>query len=239
MDIYAVIKNELKSIAGKYLHETLKIISARPLKPEEVIGNPERKDFPLLKGKKFMIEASFRDSKGHAFTDMPGNFEGTIYDLLEMEMDNNFHRALLIAGLNAVMKSFSLITNTIHCKDNEPKKCAEMLPGFIKEKFGHPKIAFIGYQPAMIERLSKEFSMRVIDLDKDNIDSERFGIKIEGPENTEDAIRYGDIVVATGSTCANNTIGNFFDKKPVVFYGVSVAGFAKIFNLMRFCPYGR
>ena len=106
----------------------------------------------------------------------------------------------------------------------------------MRERFGTPRIAFIGYQPAMIERLSETFSLRVVDLDKDNIGASRFGLVIEGPEKTEDVLSWGDVILATGSTCVNGTIDTFLDNKPVVFYGVTIAGMAALRGYPRYCP---
>ena len=122
------------------------------------------------------------------------------------------------------MRNLGRISNTVHCKDSGPKRCAEQLPAFVTAHFGKPKIAFVGYQPAMIEQLSQFFDLRVVDLDQDNIGAQRFGLVIEGPEKTEDMLSWGDIILATGSTCVNGTIVSFLNKKPVVFYGVTVAG---------------
>lgn len=218
--------------------ETVKVVSAKALSPEEAIGKPDRGDFPILKGKEFMVEAVFKSAKGQAFTDMPGNFQGSLGDILALELQNNFERAIFIACFNAVMRYFGRAANTIHCRDGEPKACAKQLPAFVATHFGKPKIAFIGYQPAMIEKLSETFPLRVVDLDKDNIGAHRFGIAIEGPDKTEEVLAWGDMILATGSTCVNGTIVNFLDKKPVVFYGISAAGTAALYGYRRFCPYG-
>lgn len=233
---YDPLKDELKRLAGSMMNEEITIVSARPLTPEEAIGRPDRSDFPILKGKEVMVEAVFRGKKGQAFTDMPGNFQGTLLDLYHLDLNNNFERAIFIAGFNAVMCYSGKAPNTIHCKDKEPRKCAEQLPGFVKAHFGARKIAFAGYQPAMIETLAPLFSMRVIDLDQDHIGASRFGIVIEGPEKTEEVLSWGDIILATGSTCVNDTITTFLEKKPVVFYGTSVAGPASIYRYRRYCP---
>ena len=66
--------------------ETVKIVSARPLSPEEAIGKPDRTDYPLLKGKEVMIEAVFIDARAQAFTDMPGTFQGSLHDLMGLDL---------------------------------------------------------------------------------------------------------------------------------------------------------
>jgi hypothetical protein len=233
---YSALRTELEKMARATLDETVDVVSTRPLSPEEAIGRPEHPDFPLLKGKEVMIEARFKGARGQAFTDMPGNFHGSLKEILGMGLQNNFERAVLVSGLNAVMRHASRVSRTVHCRDGKPKECARQLPGFVRERFGNPRIAFVGYQPAMIEALSGAFSMRVMDLDADNIGSTRYGIVIEGPEKTKEALEWADIILATGSTCVNATIFSFLGKKPVVFYGVTIAGAAEINGYDRYCP---
>jgi hypothetical protein len=235
-DHFSSLKAELGRMAEGMMGETIKVVSARTLSPEEAIGKPDRTDYPLLKGKEVMVEAAFRGARAQAFTDMAGNFEDSLDGLMRLDLKNNFERGIFIAGFNAVMRYFGKTANTIHCKDGKPKVCAEQLPAFVRERFGTPRIAFIGYQPAMIERLSEAFLLRVVDLDRDNIGAERFNLTIEGPEKTEEVLSWGDIVIATGSTCVNGTIGAFLGKKPAVFYGVTVAGMAALAGCTRYCP---
>jgi len=237
MDIYDTLKTEFTRIAEGMMDEHVAVVSARTLTPREAIGTPDRDDFPLLKGKEVMIEAVFRDAKGHAFTDMPGRFEGTLRDIIERPLENNFQRAVFIASLNAVMRALGLIESSVHCRDKEPADCARQLVETVKERFGNPRIAFVGFQPAMIEQLSGSFQVRVLDLDADNIGKKKFNIVIEGPEATEEVLAWGDIILATGSTCVNGTITRFLGDKPVIFYGVSVAGVAKACGFDRYCPY--
>ncbi len=235
-DHFNLLKVQLRRMAGHMMSERLTVVSARALSPEEAIGKPDRTDYPLLKGKEVMIEAVFKGAKGQAFTDTPGNFESPLDGLMHLDLRDNLERGVFIAGFNAVMRFFGRTFNTVHCKNGKPKACAEQLPAFVRERFGTPKIAFIGYQPAMIEKLSQEFSLRVVDLDIDNIGATRFNLVIEGPERTEEVLSWGDVILATGSTCVNGTIGAFLDKKPVVFYGVTIAGMAALHGYARYCP---
>ena len=238
MDFYQNSKKILQKLIEQHqiIDEKIKVISARTLTPEEAIGNPECKDFPLLKGREVMVEAVFRQSKGQAYTNMPGEFTGSVRELLSLPLEDNFQRAIYIAGLNAIMHHYGQISNTIHCRDQEPGICASQLPDYINKHYGKPKIAFIGFQPAMIDKLSHSFELRVIDLDEDNIGKEKFGLTIEGPEKTEEVLSWGDIILATGSTSVNATVDRFIHDKPVVFYGVTIAGMATIHKLQRYCP---
>lgn len=238
MNLYLDLKERFKKMAEEhnFFDEAITVVSARTLSSEEAIGKPDRKDFPLLKGKEVMVEASFRECRGHAYTDMPGDFKGSMKDILALPLSDNFQRAVFISSLNAVMRYLGYISNTIHCKDKEPGICADQLPEYIKKLYGEPKIAFVGFQPAMVDKLSRHFLIRVVDLDEDNIGKEKFGIIIEGPEKTDGILSWGDIIMATGSTSVNGTVKTFLGKKPVIFYGVTVAGIAKIYGYERYCP---
>jgi len=237
VDIYGMLKDELRRLTGDSMDERVAVVSARALSAKEAIGETGRDDYPLLKGKEAMVEAVFRGSRGHAFTDMPGGFEGSIRDVIGLPLQNNFERAVFIATVNAVMRDAGLITGTVHCRNDEPARCARDLVAYVREKFDSPRIAFVGFQPGMIERLSEVFQMRVLDLDEENIGKKKFGIIIEGPDATDDVLAWGDVIIATGSTCVNGSITRFVGKKPVVFFGVSVAGAAKICGFERYCRY--
>jgi hypothetical protein len=137
------------------------------------------------------------------------------------------------------MNHVGLIDKAVHCKDQEPIQCSLELVGYFREKFGQPKIALAGFQPRMMEALSKAFPLRVTDLDPDNIGKEKFGIPIEGPRKTRDNLLWCDVAFVTGTTIVNNTIGDFFIQKPTIFYGVTISGAAKILELNHFCACGK
>lgn len=213
----------------------VQVVSARTLTPQEVIGRPKRDDFPLLKGKEVMVQADFKGSFGQAFTDMPGNYNGTLQKILATPLDNNFKRAVFIATLNAVLRYLKYISKTVHCKDNEPGKCAAHLVDYIKERFGNPHIAFIGMQPAMVEALVAQFEIRVVDLDPDNVGQKRCGVLIEDVNHTEEILSWADLIVATGTTVVNNTLPSLLVKKPIIFYGVTIAGIAYLRGYEQYC----
>ncbi len=208
------------------------------LSPLEAIGNIEKEDFPIIKGKEKLIEVTFKGEKGQAFTDMPSNFTGTLKEIIEMPLDSNFNRAIYIATLNAVCRYLKLTDNTIHCRDNGPEKCALELESYLESRFGNPKIALIGFQPSMLDRLSKSFKVRVVDLDKNNINTVKYGVLVEnGEKDIKDLLTWCDVIVATGSTIVNSTITSLFvDDKPTIFFGTTLAGAAAIMGLERFCP---
>ncbi len=214
------------------------IVKAAALSPEQAIGNPEDKDYPLVKGDERLMQAEFRGSRGHAFTDLYGNFSGRLADIAQMDLNNNFRRAVFISSLNAVMNHLGLASRTIHCKDKQPRECAAELASYIKENYGQPKIAMVGFQPRMVEALARQFEIRVSDMDEANIGQEKFGVKIDDPSRTKENLEWCDIALVTGTTIVNDTIDQFLTAKPAIFYGVTIAGAAKLQGLNRFCPLG-
>lgn len=213
------------------------VIKAISLTPKEAIGSPCRRDFPIIKGKERLMEASFKESKGQAYTDMIGNYEGSLKDILVLPLKNNYERAVLIATINAVYKYLGLCEHTVHCKDEEPEKCAMKLIDYIRDHYGLVKIMLVGMQPAMLDYLSRKFEVRVIDMQNDIIGTDKYGVIVESPYYTEEVMAWCDLVIATGSTSTNDSLSKFLDQKPVIFYGTTVAGIAVINHLDRFCPY--
>lgn len=213
-------------------------VRVKTLKPEEAIGNPEHQDYPLIKGKERMMEAEFLGSRGQAFTDMYGNFSGTLAEVAAMKPENNYRRAIFLATLNAVARHLGIVERTVHCRDNQPPRCAKELVSYIKENFGYPRVALVGLQPRMAEALAQEFELRVTDMDADNVGTTRFGISIQGPEHTAGNIAWCDLALVTGSTLTNDSFRKLFTEKPSIFYGVTIAAPAYFLDLTRFCPYG-
>ena len=238
--MFETLRREFARIARENGLESEKVqVVAQPLTPEEAIGRPEDLDYPILKGKERLMQAELMGTPGQAFTDMFGKYEGTISDIIRSELRTNFHRAVFISTLNAVMNHLGLIDKAVHCKDQEPRRCSLELLGYIREKFGQPKIAMVGFQPRIVEVLSKGFPLRVTDLDSENIGRDKFGIPIEGPERTQANLIWCDVALVTGTTIVNDTIGEFLIQKPTIFYGVTISGAAKILGLNHFCAYGR
>ena len=217
------------------LGEQVRVI-ARTLTTEEAIGNPEGDDFPLQRGKEKLMEAEFRGIKGQAFTDRFGDFSGTLGDIAEAPLDNNFRRAIFVATCNAVQCSLGKTDRTIHCRDQGPALCAPQMADHIMGKYGKVRITQIGFQPAMIKALAGTFPLRIVDLDPDNIGTIKCGITVEGPEASADAIADAELLTVTGSTIVNDTLDQFIIKdKPTIFYGTTVAAVADLMDLTRFC----
>jgi len=213
-------------------------VRVKTLSPEEAIGNPEHEDYPLIKGRERMMEAEFLGSRGQAFTDMYGNFTATLAEVSTMQMENNFRRAVFLAAFNALCRHLGLVTQTVHCKDDKPPLCAKELARFIRDTYGSPRIAQVGLQPRMVEALAQEFELRVTDMDSDNVGRTKFGVPIQGPEETADNLSWCDVALVTGTTITNNTLRELITMKPTILYGVTAAAAAHFQEFPRFCPYG-
>lgn len=214
-------------------------IKSKALSAEEAIGITKRKDFPILTGKEIMLQTEYKGAVGQAFTDSPAVFIGTLNEVLHLDIENDAHaRGLFVASLNAIMRYLSRVNNTVHCKNEDPERCAETYVQYIREAYGTPKIAVVGYQPAMIENLSKVFEIRALDLDPNNVGVVKYGTLIEDGVKAYEAvvINWAELVLCTGSTLCNGSIVNFIDiGKEVIFYGTTVAGAAELLGLKRVC----
>jgi len=233
------LKDEMKRLIHNHSFENEMVsVYARALTPEEAIGNPEHKDYPLLQGKERIMEAVFQGIRGHAYSDHTGNFSGSIEEVINLPLNTNFHRALLISTSNAVLRRLGVIQKSCHCKDDDPVNCATYL-GDALRKFSPKRICMIGHQPRLLEEISKNFDVRITDRDPDNIGKAKSSVIIENPEEYKDIIAWSDFIFSTGTTIVNDTIDSFLVDLPVMFYGITISGAAKILDLNHFCPLGR
>jgi len=210
-------------------------VKAKTLTVHEAIGDPEGDDFPLQKGKERLMEASFRYAKGQAFTDRFGDFYGRLSDIANMPLENNFRRAVFISAVNATVRGLGLCDRTIHCRDKEPTECAGKFSQYLADRFGNVRITQVGFQPKIIQALSQRFDLQVLDLDPDNVGTVQYDTPILGPDQQDAALNRADVLVVTGSTMVNDTIGDFLDDRPVIFYGTTIAGAAALMGWERFC----
>lgn len=237
MNAYDELKRHLEDLTRKHdLGKDNVLVRCSALTAEQAIGTPDRDDYPIIKGREVMVEAEFRGARGQAFTDIYGTGDFTVSGLLDLDLSTTRNRACFVSGLNAVMRYFGLCDQTIHCRDQEPKTCASGLKDIIP---AGSRILLVGNQPGFLAALAPLYTVRVVDLDEDTLGKKIAGVTVEPPENTADALAGSDIVLATGSTLVNGTLPDFLDvEKPVIFFGVTIAGAAKILNLKRYCQCG-
>jgi len=192
-------------------------VLAKPLTPEEAIGNPGRR-------------------------------EGSLKDVLDLELNTNQYRAIFVATMNALLGHMGMVDKTVHCKDEEPEECALEIADTLLKRYGRVNVGLIGLNPAIAERLVDAFGpdhVRITDLNRDNIGQYRFGVEIwDGDTRTEDLIDASDVIIFTGTTLINNTFGGIWDRihsggKKYVVYGVTAAGIEALLGVERICPRGR
>ena len=242
-------KSRFREIADKndLLSEKVSVL-AKPLTPEEAIGTPGRRDFPITTGKERILESRVLGARGHAFTDSPREFMGTIEAVLNRELNTNQNRAIYVATLNAALAYLKMVDATVHCKDDEPEKCAIEITRHLLKKHGKVYVGLIGLNPAIGEQLVETFGkdhVRISDLNSDNIGKLFSGVEIlDGGTQAEDLIDTSDLVLLTGTTLVNGTFDHIWNRiqiagKNSLVYGVTAAGISKLIGFERICPCGQ
>jgi len=223
-------------------------VRARPLSSEEAIGEPGRRDFPLLKGKERLLEAVIGGSRGHAFTDSPREFTGSVEEFLGLSLNDTRARGLYLAALNAAFSHAGLVNGTVHCRDDDPETCAGLIAARVGDHLRWQNIGVIGFNPALVEGLARWFGphrIKVTDLDPDNIETERFGIQIwDGATRAEELVGWADGVLLTGTTLVNGTFDSLWsmmnaNRTPAILFGVTASAMAHLFGFERICPCAR
>jgi uncharacterized protein (DUF4213/DUF364 family) len=216
-------------------------VTCRALSPEEAIGKTERRDFPILTGTDVMVQASFRGCCGQAFTEAPTAFSGSLEDVLRMDPAQNPHdRGIFIAAVNAVMRYLNRCRGTVHCRAEGPELCAADMEKYLRSHYPNARrIVLVGYQPALLEMLSKSGAhVRVLDLNPGNIGEIRYGITVEdgAAVKGKDIEREADLILCTGSSLCNGTIVDYMGlDTEVLFFGITVAGSADWLGIKRIC----
>ena len=223
-------------------------VFVKTLSPEEAIGTPGRRDFPIVIGKERVVKAVFQEAAAHAFTDSPKDFIGKLQDVIYMPLDGNGERAIFVATMNAVLKHLNIIKTTLHCKNEEPEKCAQEIASHIKETLKSKSVGLIGFNPAIAEALCNIFgpeNVKINDLNRNDIGTVKYGVTIwDGSTMTEKLVRESDVVLITGTTLVNGTFDGIWKAvrqhgKDYLIYGVTSAGICELTGLNRICPYGR
>lgn len=223
-------------------------VCAEPLTPEEAIGTPGRRDFPIIEGKERVLEARVLGKKGQAYTDSPKEFIGSLREILELELSTSQNRAIFIATMNAILQHLKKVDGTVHCKDDEPEKCSVEIAKYILDNWGKVRVGLIGLNPAIAEALANTFgkdNVKISDLNSKNVGEVKFGVKIwNGRTMTEQLINQSDVILITGTTLVNDTFSEIHRhlvsyKKNYLIYGVTCAGICSLLKLKRICPYGK
>ncbi len=220
------------------------VVRARPLTPEEAIGSPGRRDFPILEGKERVIEANVMGAHGQAFTDSASDFSGRLSDIMDLPLADNRSRALFVATMNATLRYLGLVKGVIHCKNNDPESCAAEIAAEAR-KTGAGTVGLVGMNPAIAEALVREFGaegVRITDLNPQNIATRKFGVVVmDGRLHTRDLVRASDLILVTGTAIVNDTLDDIRsaaqeEGKRLIVFGITAAGVSYLAGLDRWCP---
>lgn len=221
-------------------------LSAEPLGVKEALGDPAPyKDFALQRGVEKLVEVSYGKERGQAFTSFPLRWQGRLGEVLELNLESDRNRALLVATMNAVGRHLSLVDRTIHCKNDGPKKCGGVMAVEL-QKIIRPNqlLGIVGYQPALLENLAAAFqpeNIRVVDLNPDNIGRISYGVPIwDGMEDIDRLAEECTLFLVTGSALVNNTLDGVLEiihcqKKRAILFGTTIAFTASVLGFDWFC----
>lgn len=244
IDYFARLRSKLSAIVVEHGLTADEVVVSVPLSTSEAIGNPEHDDYPIVTGREKMMQAVVRGTPGQAFTDMYGKFSAPLQEILDMPLANNYRRAVFVSTMNAVLRHVGMLEATRHCRDQGPVQCAPQVVDHIRCRYPdlppRPRVLLVGLQPRLAESLSQAFSLRITDLDQANIGQEKFGVVIEDGQQNEAILDWCDLAVVTGTTLVNGSLTPFlrraYERKPTLFYGVTISGAAQLLGLDHVCP---
>jgi uncharacterized protein (DUF4213/DUF364 family) len=225
------------------LEETL---LAEPLGVAEALGDPAPyKDFALQRGEEKLMEVTIRGAIGQAFTSNPSRWRGKLREIFELNLTLEKNRALFVASINAAGRLLQWGNNTIHCKDQEPDRCAYRMAEFVAAKLEPTGcVGIVGYQPAIVKHmvdLLGSYRVRVTDLNPKNIGKDNFNVTIlDGSSSIQRLAQECRIGLVTGSTLINGTLDSIlslFKDNGVesYLYGTTAAIPAALLGLERLC----
>ncbi len=91
------------------------------------------------------------------------------------------------------------------------------------------------FDSALVTALKESFPVRVTDLDPENIEHTHLDVTVESADKTAEVLEWADVILATGTVLANNTVDHVLLAKPTVFYGVTIAGASALVGLEPYC----
>jgi len=247
MGVLEKAKSKFINVCNEHSLDLNQTITIHRLSPRDAIGDAND-DFVIKKGKEYVIEATFDKASGQAFTGIACEWNGTLEELLSLDLSDTRNRGIFVASMNAVLRSLGLAAGTNHCRDEDPTNCGPEIAGQLKARFGAKRVGLIGLQPAILKALVNSFNqdhVRVVDLNPDNIGSLKCGIEVwDGQSDLRRLVEWSEVGLATGSSIVNGTIDDivklFKDyNKPVVFFGNTISGTAALLDIDHICPFGR
>jgi uncharacterized protein (DUF4213/DUF364 family) len=216
------------------------VVISRPLSAAEAIGNTRRDDFPIIRGKEVLMQAVYKGVPGQAFSAAKGDSIGTLGDVLKLQLNGNFERAVFIATMNAVLRYLGIIEKTVHCRDDGPRRCAASLADWVRDQ-NVEKVGLVGLQPAILEALVEKLGKdRIMASDLAEAGNIHYGVTILDGMDSSDILKQCQLILITGSTLVNGTIDDLLEnarryERRVVMYGTTIAGTAYIMGLESWC----
>ena len=146
------------------------------------------------------------------------------------------------------LRHLGYIYGTVHCRDEDPERCAREIAAYLDARYGAVDVGLIGLNPAIADRLIERFGparVRITDLDPARIGERRSGVKVwDGATRTAELIDEVDVVLVSGTTLANDTFDPIIDRILArqchyLVFGVTAAGVCELVGLPRICPCGR
>lgn len=227
------LKDALRDAAERegLIHETVQVECA-PLTPEEAIGAPEHQDYPIQRGREVMLQVRVRGAIGQAFSRETVQRCMTLQQVLDLPLENDWQRAVVIACANAVFALLGLVDSTVHCRDQGPVRCAGKLSALTRGE----RVALFGLQPRFVEALATLGAVRCVDIDPAVVGTRVAGVAIEPPERTGEVVEWAERVLVTGSALVNDTFTPFLGVgKPLHIFGTTGAAMAHLLELPRYC----
>jgi len=216
------------------------VVVSRPLSSAEAIGDPGRDDFPIIRGREVLMQATFKGAAGQAFTAAQGSFKGTLGDVLALPLEESFERAVFVSTMNAALRYLEKIELTVHCRDDGPRSCSSQVADWLRDQQWE-KVGLVGLQPAILDALVKAFGKeRVMVSDLAEAGSIRSGVRVLDGLNSMEIFEQCQIILITGSTIVNGTIDELLDRareheRRVALFGVTIAGAAYLMGLESWC----
>ena len=225
-----------------------RVVTIRPLRPDEAIGERADASFVIRKGREVVIHAEWEGAAGQAFTDAPSGYAGTLDDVLSLDLARTEHRAFLVAAMNAVLRKLGAASGTVHCRNEDPTRCGPEMAAELERRFGRKRYGLVGLQPAILRGLADRFGaehVRAVDLNPENIGTRKSGVEIwDGATRLGDLVDWCEVVLATGSSVVNGTIDEVVRRAAVsdrslVFFGNTISGVAALIGVDRICPFAQ
>jgi uncharacterized protein (DUF4213/DUF364 family) len=232
-EMYKTLKHSFKGILNEYgIRE--KTVSVKA----DVLDSAEPN------GKEVVLIAEYAGVIGECLTGFvpaSAQFAGTLSQVLELDIENNpYERSIYIACVNAVMNKHRHADDCVSCSEDKRDKCAEYIAHHYKKNNGKVNILLVGYHPQILKGLAENFPVRLLDMNPDNIGKTYFNVTAEDGADFADATQWADVILCNGSSLSYGTITSYINlPKDVNFYGTTIAGCARVFQLKRLCPYSK